>query len=47
MEENSSLLSVQDVAHLLQSRYAIITGGKTLDGFPIITFPDSSVEFLA
>lgn len=46
MEENSCSLCVQDVAHLLQNRYAIITGGKTLDGFPIITFPDSAVEFL-
>ncbi|XP_054708751.1 LOW QUALITY PROTEIN: guanine nucleotide exchange factor DBS-like [Uloborus diversus] len=47
MEENSYSLCVQDVAYLLQNRYAIITGGKTLDGFPIITFPDSSVEFLS
>ncbi|XP_054722620.1 guanine nucleotide exchange factor DBS-like, partial [Uloborus diversus] len=47
MEENSYSLCVQDVAYLLQNRYAMITGGKTLDGFPIITFPDSSVEFLS
>ncbi|GIX92816.1 hypothetical protein CEXT_605722 [Caerostris extrusa] len=46
MEENSCSLCVQDVAHLLQNKYAVITGGKTLDGFPIITFPDSTVEFL-
>ncbi|GFY44277.1 guanine nucleotide exchange factor DBS [Trichonephila inaurata madagascariensis] len=46
MEENSCSLCVQDVAHLLQNRYAVITGGKTLDGFPIITFPDASIEFL-
>ncbi|XP_055936058.1 guanine nucleotide exchange factor DBS-like isoform X3 [Argiope bruennichi] len=46
MEENSCSLCVQDVAHLLQNKYAVITGGKTLDGYPIITFPDSSVEFL-
>ncbi|XP_015927368.1 guanine nucleotide exchange factor DBS isoform X2 [Parasteatoda tepidariorum] len=46
MEENDCSLCVQDVAYLLQNRYAIITGGKSLEGFPIITFPDSSVEFL-
>ncbi|KAG7199653.1 hypothetical protein KM043_014246 [Ampulex compressa] len=34
-------LAVRDVADLLQSQYAIIAGGKTRDGCPIITFPDN------
>ncbi|XP_046621316.1 guanine nucleotide exchange factor DBS-like isoform X1 [Neodiprion virginianus] len=34
-------LAVQDVADLLQPQYAIITGGKTREGCPIITFPDN------
>ncbi|KAJ8670670.1 hypothetical protein QAD02_001929 [Eretmocerus hayati] len=33
-------LAVRDVADLLQPQYAIITGGKTREGCPIITFPD-------
>lgn len=41
MEEASSgPLTVRDVAELLHGRYAIITGGRTADNFPIITFPD-------
>ncbi|XP_015596435.1 guanine nucleotide exchange factor DBS isoform X2 [Cephus cinctus] len=34
-------LAVRDVADLLQQQYAIITGGKTREGCPIITFPDN------
>ncbi|XP_014604123.1 PREDICTED: guanine nucleotide exchange factor DBS-like isoform X2 [Polistes canadensis] len=34
-------LAVQDVADLLQPQYAIIAGGKTREGCPIITFPDN------
>ncbi|XP_008211520.1 guanine nucleotide exchange factor DBS isoform X2 [Nasonia vitripennis] len=34
-------LAVRDVADLLQPQYAIITGGKTREGCPIITFPDN------
>ncbi|XP_011866012.1 PREDICTED: guanine nucleotide exchange factor DBS-like isoform X1 [Vollenhovia emeryi] len=34
-------LAVRDVADLLQAQYAIITGGKTREGCPIITFPDN------
>ncbi|CAD6221840.1 GSCOCG00005177001-RA-CDS [Cotesia congregata] len=34
-------LAVRDVADLLQHQYAIITGGKTREGCPIITFPDN------
>ncbi|KAK6619582.1 hypothetical protein RUM43_012339 [Polyplax serrata] len=33
-------LAVRDVADLLYTQYAIITGGKTESGCPIITFPD-------
>ncbi|KAJ8665697.1 hypothetical protein QAD02_007359 [Eretmocerus hayati] len=33
-------LAVRDVADLLQPQYAIITGGKTRGGCPIITSPD-------
>ncbi|PVD18636.1 hypothetical protein C0Q70_21186 [Pomacea canaliculata] len=31
---------VTDVAELLQSRFVILTGGKALNGAPIVTFPD-------
>ncbi|KYN09271.1 Guanine nucleotide exchange factor DBS [Trachymyrmex cornetzi] len=34
-------LAVRDVADLLQAQYAIIAGGKTREGCPIITFPDN------
>ncbi|XP_011297911.1 guanine nucleotide exchange factor DBS isoform X2 [Fopius arisanus] len=34
-------LAVRDVADLLQPQYAIITGGKTREGCPIITFSDN------
>ncbi|XP_014215398.1 guanine nucleotide exchange factor DBS-like isoform X2 [Copidosoma floridanum] len=34
-------LAVRDVADLLQPQYSVITGGKTRDGCPIITFPDN------
>lgn len=33
-------LSVRDVVDLLEEQNAIITGGKTKEGFPIITLPD-------
>ncbi|XP_035911796.1 guanine nucleotide exchange factor DBS-like isoform X2 [Anopheles stephensi] len=33
-------LSVGDVADLLHPQYAIITGGRSKDGCPLITFPD-------
>ncbi|XP_044741334.1 guanine nucleotide exchange factor DBS-like isoform X4 [Chrysoperla carnea] len=35
-------IAVRDVLNLLQSQYAIITGGKTKDMCPIITFPDNN-----
>ncbi|XP_011505460.1 PREDICTED: guanine nucleotide exchange factor DBS-like [Ceratosolen solmsi marchali] len=34
-------LAVGDVAELLQSQFAIVTGGKTREGCPIITLPDN------
>lgn len=33
-------LSIGDVANLLHPQYAIITGGRSREGCPIITFPD-------
>lgn len=35
-------LSIGDVADLLHPQYAIITGGRSREGCPIITFPDHS-----
>ncbi|XP_055603319.1 guanine nucleotide exchange factor DBS isoform X3 [Uranotaenia lowii] len=35
-------LSVADVAELLHPQYAIITGGRSKDGCPLITFPDNN-----
>ncbi|XP_076349568.1 guanine nucleotide exchange factor DBS-like isoform X5 [Tachypleus tridentatus] len=40
MEENGSNLTVKEVEELLYTKYAIITGGRTPEGWPIITFPD-------
>lgn len=39
---NSEPLGVNDVADLLQQQYAIISGGKSKEGCPIITFPDNN-----
>lgn len=33
-------LNVGDVADLLHPQYAIITGGRSTDGCPIMQFPD-------
>ncbi|XP_049825269.1 guanine nucleotide exchange factor DBS-like isoform X2 [Aethina tumida] len=35
-------LGVNDVTDLLQHQYAVISGGKSKDGCPIITFPDNN-----
>jgi hypothetical protein len=35
-------LGLNDVAELLHSQYAIISGGKSKEGCPIITFPDNN-----
>jgi len=40
MGESNCTLTVLDVADLLQEKYAFIAGGK-INGWPIITFPDS------
>ncbi|XP_037793760.1 guanine nucleotide exchange factor DBS-like [Penaeus monodon] len=40
LEEGGCALSVRDVSELLHAQYAIITGGKSREGCPIITFPD-------
>lgn len=39
---NSEPLGVNDVLELLQQQYAIISGGKSKEGCPIITFPDNN-----
>lgn len=39
---NLEPLGVNDVAELLQHQYAIISGGKSKEGCPIITFPDNN-----
>lgn len=39
---NSEPLGVNDVLDLLQGKYAIISGGKSKEGCPIITFPDNN-----
>ncbi|KAL0268315.1 UNVERIFIED_CONTAM: hypothetical protein PYX00_010309 [Menopon gallinae] len=39
-DETTENIVVRDVAELLHTQYAIITGGKTDNGCPIITFPD-------
>lgn len=38
--EECTHLSIGDVADLLHPQYAIITGGRSREGCPIITFPD-------
>ncbi|KAK3914448.1 Guanine nucleotide exchange factor DBS [Frankliniella fusca] len=37
-------LTVQDVAALLRTQFAVITGGRTRDGQPIVTFPGSGAQ---
>lgn len=39
---NLEPLGVNDVLELLQQEYAIISGGKSKEGCPIITFPDNN-----
>ncbi|KAL1493421.1 hypothetical protein ABEB36_011480 [Hypothenemus hampei] len=39
---NLEPLGVNDVVDLLQHNYAVISGGKSNDGCPIITFPDNN-----
>ncbi|BES92094.1 RhoGEF [Nesidiocoris tenuis] len=36
-------LSIHDVVELLEQKYAVITGGKTREGYPIISLPDNSI----
>ncbi|XP_046383423.1 guanine nucleotide exchange factor DBS-like [Ischnura elegans] len=40
MDDIDSILTVADVADLLRGQFAIISGGKSKEGRPIITFPD-------
>lgn len=37
-------LAVQDVAGLLRTQFAVMTGGRTRDGQPIVTFPGSGAQ---
>ncbi|KAE8748668.1 hypothetical protein FOCC_FOCC004681 [Frankliniella occidentalis] len=37
-------LTVQDVAALLRTQFAVMTGGRTRDGQPIVTFPGSGAQ---
>lgn len=34
--------TLNEIAGLLHPQYAIITGGKSRDGCPLITFPDNN-----
>nr|XP_043066532.1 guanine nucleotide exchange factor DBS isoform X3 [Drosophila bipectinata] len=36
------VLNISDVADLLHSQYVIITGGRSIDGCPLIVFPDNN-----
>ncbi|XP_032311518.1 guanine nucleotide exchange factor DBS isoform X6 [Drosophila ananassae] len=36
------ILNISDVAELLHSQYVIITGGRSIDGCPLIIFPDNN-----
>lgn len=40
--EITSSLSIADVAELLHSQHAIITGGRSSEGYPLILFPDNN-----
>ncbi|XP_014241570.1 guanine nucleotide exchange factor DBS-like isoform X3 [Cimex lectularius] len=42
MPAEDTQLSITDVVDLLEQQNAIITGGKTREGYPIITLPDLS-----
>lgn len=35
-------LNISDVADLLHSQYVVITGGRSIDGCPLIIFPDNN-----
>lgn len=37
-------LTVQDVAGLLRTQFAVMTGGRTRDGQPIVTFPGAGAQ---
>ena len=41
MEVNGQKLKVKEMTDILVSRFAFISGLKTKDGHPIMTFPDS------
>lgn len=34
--------TLSEIAGLLHPQYAVITGGKSRDGCPLITFPDNN-----
>ncbi|RZF49087.1 hypothetical protein LSTR_LSTR008373 [Laodelphax striatellus] len=39
-DDEDEELTVTDVADLLQQQFAVITGGKSVEGYPLITLPD-------
>lgn len=39
--EGGTVLTVRDVADVLKGKHVILTGGRTCEGYPVLTFPDS------
>ncbi|XP_050044251.1 guanine nucleotide exchange factor DBS-like isoform X1 [Dermacentor andersoni] len=39
--EGGAVLTVRDVADVLKGKHVILTGGRTCEGYPVLTFPDS------
>ncbi|KRZ68690.1 Guanine nucleotide exchange factor DBS [Trichinella papuae] len=44
MKVDSQRVKIREVSDLLVTRYAFISGAKTDQGFPVLTFPDSHVH---
>uniref|UniRef100_A0A915HLA6 Uncharacterized protein n=1 Tax=Romanomermis culicivorax TaxID=13658 RepID=A0A915HLA6_ROMCU len=41
---NDEKVKIKDMSDLLAARFAFISGAKTTDGLPILTFPDSKIH---
>lgn len=39
--DGGTTLTVRDVADILKGKHVILTGGRTCEGYPLLTFPDS------
>ncbi|KAG0430070.1 hypothetical protein HPB47_023040 [Ixodes persulcatus] len=39
--EGGTALTVRDVADIIKGRHVVLTGGRTCEGYPVLTFPDS------